>query len=60
MELSKEYEWLKVFSFEDRRGKAVVLNDLVHNLMEKILIFSDANTLFDDNAIRNLISNFSR
>ncbi len=59
MKLSKKYEWLKVFSFEDRRGKAVVLNDLVHHADGEILIFSDANTLFDDNAIKNLISNFS-
>jgi cellulose synthase/poly-beta-1,6-N-acetylglucosamine synthase-like glycosyltransferase len=59
IELSQKYKWLKVFSFEERRGKGIVLNELVTHADGEILIFSDANTLFDNSAIKNIISNFS-
>lgn len=50
---------LKIFLFEKRRGKGAVLNDLVLNATNKILIFSDANSMFEPNAIQNLIKHFN-
>jgi len=41
--------------FEQRRGKASVLNDLVALAREEVLVFSDANTLFDPAAVRRLV-----
>lgn len=41
--------------FEQRRGKASVLNDLVALAREDVLVFSDANTLFEPDAVRRLI-----
>jgi cellulose synthase/poly-beta-1,6-N-acetylglucosamine synthase-like glycosyltransferase len=40
------------------RGKASVLNDLVARATAPILVFSDANTEFDDQALRRLVAHF--
>jgi cellulose synthase/poly-beta-1,6-N-acetylglucosamine synthase-like glycosyltransferase len=50
---------LHAFAFEVNRGKASVLNDLVEQTREPIIVFSDANTLFDRNAIRRLVAHFA-
>jgi cellulose synthase/poly-beta-1,6-N-acetylglucosamine synthase-like glycosyltransferase len=41
--------------FEINRGKASVLNDLRHLVSEPIVVFSDANTFFERQAIRKLV-----
>jgi cellulose synthase/poly-beta-1,6-N-acetylglucosamine synthase-like glycosyltransferase len=45
--------------FEQNRGKANVLNDLVGRVKEPIVVFSDANTFFDRVALRKLVAHFS-
>lgn len=40
------------------RGKASVLNDLVARATAPVLVFSDANTEFDDQALRRLVAHF--
>lgn len=45
--------------FTQNRGKASVLNDLVSESKEKIIVFSDANTFFEKDALKHLISPFS-
>ncbi len=40
------------------RGKASVLNDLVQRATAPILVFSDANTEFDAQALRRLVAHF--
>jgi len=45
--------------FEANRGKASVLNDLVAQVREPIVLFSDANTMFDAQAVRRLVAHFS-
>ena len=45
--------------FEQNRGKASVLNDLVRLSAEPILVFSDANTLFEPGAISRMLAHFS-
>jgi poly-beta-1,6-N-acetyl-D-glucosamine synthase len=57
--LKKKYSWLKVILFNERRGKATVINDLVNHSNGSILLFSDANTEFEKNAVYNLVSEFS-
>ena len=46
-------------SFDANRGKATVLNDLVGRTREPIVVFSDANTFFDAQAVRHLVSRFN-
>ena len=40
------------------RGKASVLNDLAARATAPILVFSDANTEFDDQALKRLVAHF--
>ena len=44
----------RVVEFPERRGKAAVVNDLVGQSAADILIFTDANTLFDPGAVAEL------
>ena len=44
--------------FEQNRGKASVLNDLVSRTTEPIVVFSDANTYFERGALKKLVSCF--
>jgi len=57
--LKQEFSWLKIFIFNTRRGKAGVLNDLVEKALNEIIIFSDANTIFDKNALVLLAEEFT-
>jgi biofilm PGA synthesis N-glycosyltransferase PgaC len=56
--LAKEYPEVKIFLFKNRRGKAGVLNEIVQYATNEILIFTDANTEFENNAIKNLVKHF--
>jgi len=59
LELQKEHKWLKVFIFDIQRGKALVLNDLVNNSLNDIIVLTDANTIFDDNSLDQLVKGFA-
>jgi cellulose synthase/poly-beta-1,6-N-acetylglucosamine synthase-like glycosyltransferase len=50
---------IAAFVFEENRGKANVLNDLMGRVKEPIVVFSDANTFFDREALRILVGHFS-
>ncbi len=56
--LSQEFQNIKVFNFNHRRGKPHVINDLVKEAKGEILIFCDANTLYGKEAIKNLVKNY--
>jgi cellulose synthase/poly-beta-1,6-N-acetylglucosamine synthase-like glycosyltransferase len=45
----------RVVEFSQRRGKASVLNDLVRDSSADVLVFTDANTLFEPGALRTLV-----
>ena len=45
--------------FEGRLGKTACLNRAVTLAQGEIIVFSDANSMYDKNAIKNLISNFA-
>lgn len=59
LEAEKELPWLKVKIFNERRGKAGVLNDLINAASNDILVFTDANTVFENDSIKNLVCHFS-
>ena len=59
LELKKEYPWLYVYLFEKRRGKVSVINDLVREAKNEILLFTDANTEFDQFSAKYLVAHFN-
>ncbi len=59
LKLKEKYTWLKFYSFKERRGKASVLNDLVSIAKNEILVFTDANTVFDTNMLKKILPHFS-
>ena len=50
---------LQACVFEQNRGKASVLNDLVSRTDAPIIAFSDANTYFERQALRRLVTHFA-
>ncbi len=52
-------ERVHTYSFDSRRGKTSVLNDLVPKAKGRIVIFCDARQVFDRDAVANLAANFS-
>jgi cellulose synthase/poly-beta-1,6-N-acetylglucosamine synthase-like glycosyltransferase len=50
---------LYFFPFDIRRGKSQILNDLVKYATGEILIFSDANTIYQFDALKNLVNHFA-
>ncbi len=55
----KEYPWLTIQLFNERRGKATILNDLIKFAKYDIVVFTDANTVFKKDALKNLVVNFN-
>lgn len=49
---------LKAFPFTENRGKTNVLNDLVSRGDEALIVFSDANTFFAPDALKQLVRPF--
>jgi poly-beta-1,6-N-acetyl-D-glucosamine synthase len=50
---------VRIHAFPERRGKVAVLNDLVCEAGDEILIFSDGNTMFHPDTIRDIVRPFS-
>ncbi len=50
---------LRVLAFPERRGKCAVLNDLVSKAGGEIVVFSDANTIYDSQALEHMIRHFA-
>lgn len=51
-------ERIRLIQFEQRRGKASVLNDCVPQAKGQIIVFSDANTQMDPQCIKQLAKHF--
>lgn len=51
-------ERVKFFEFPIRRGKISVLNDIVKEVKGEIIVFSDADTMYDKDAVKNLVRYF--
>lgn len=50
---------IKLFAFDEREGKASVLNKITPALKSDIIIFSDANTMYERDSIKKLVRHFS-
>ncbi|MHB1153404.1 MAG: glycosyltransferase family 2 protein [Eubacteriales bacterium] len=59
-EIAKSYDLpnLRVFDF-NRGGKVNALNAMLRVVKGEIIVFSDANTIYDKNAIQNLVVHFT-
>jgi len=49
----------RLLEFSPRRGKMATINDGVRAITSDIIVFSDANTFLDPDAIRALVDNFA-
>jgi cellulose synthase/poly-beta-1,6-N-acetylglucosamine synthase-like glycosyltransferase len=60
-EIIRQYlkQGVSFFPFSQRRGKMATLNDLVAHTKNDILVFTDARQEFENNALEELIANFS-
>ncbi|MFC1562511.1 glycosyltransferase family 2 protein [candidate division KSB1 bacterium] len=54
-----ENERIKLLSFEERRGKSEILNNLIPHSSGDIILFSDANTIYHPEAIKKMMPHFS-
>ncbi|MEN6566120.1 MAG: glycosyltransferase [Veillonellales bacterium] len=57
----REYAYEKkihIYEFS-RRGKVYVINDLLNHVREDIIVFTDANSIFEKKAIINLVKYFN-
>ncbi len=52
------YSHIRIFDFKKRRGKINVLKDLVDSARGEILVFSDANTMYEPDALARLVAYF--
>jgi len=51
---------VKFYDFGLRRGKAYVLNDLLSRVTGDLVVFTDANTFFHPDALKELVRGFSQ
>lgn len=60
-EIIREYsgQGVKLLIQEDRLGKTAALNMAIPQLKGEILVFTDANSMYDSKAIRMMVENFS-
>jgi len=56
--IEKEYQQLKLKVFQSRTGKAGIINQLVEETQTEIIILTDANVIFTENTILNLVKHF--
>lgn len=57
--LAAEFPGLRVFDYSTREGKPNVINKLVEQATGEILVFTDANVMFDDRTLTEMIRPFS-
>lgn len=58
MRLQNDYPDLKVSLFPERRGKGVVLNDIVGRAKGDVLILTDSKVLFSEDTVFHLVKHF--
>ncbi|MEI9942604.1 MAG: glycosyltransferase family 2 protein [Chitinophagaceae bacterium] len=57
-EIIKEYPAIKLLHTSERKGKTAALNRVVEFASNDILIFSDANTVLNKDAVRNIVRHY--
>jgi cellulose synthase/poly-beta-1,6-N-acetylglucosamine synthase-like glycosyltransferase len=59
-ELARRFEpRVRVLEFFPRRGKIAAINEGIHQVTADIVVFSDANTMLEPDAVRALVRNFA-
>lgn len=60
VDLVKKFENKRItlFDYNQRRGKMGTLNATVEHIDSEIIVFSDANTMYKEDAIKKLVRNF--
>ena len=60
-EILKRYEGekIKISLYEQRRGKTAVLNNLIPQTEGSIIIFSDADTFYQPDAVKKIVRHFA-
>ncbi|MCL1956949.1 MAG: glycosyltransferase family 2 protein [Fibromonadales bacterium] len=58
-EIVQKFSEVHLFRKEKNEGKAAMLNDLCKRAKGDFFLFSDANTIIEKNALKNLISEFT-
>jgi biofilm PGA synthesis N-glycosyltransferase PgaC len=65
-EAASNDDYIKIMEFSENRGKMVVLREIISHIgntgnapSSSLLVFSDANTMFAHDAVRNLVKSFS-
>ncbi len=59
-EILEDYQdQLSVICFPERSGKAAVIEKVVPNITSEIVVFTDANTFLEKDAIEQLVRNFA-
>jgi len=56
--LAKIHKSIRFYPFEQRQGKGNIINQLIEKSNAEILILTDANVMFDNNTIFELIKHF--
>ena len=52
-------EYVKLLAFQENRGKTTVQNDAVMEARGEIVVFSDANAMYQQDALGKLVRNFA-
>ncbi|KAA3612087.1 MAG: glycosyltransferase family 2 protein [Calditrichaeota bacterium] len=50
---------IKLYRLDERGGKTAGLNEVIPQLDAEIVIFSDANAIYDKNVVRKVVQNFA-
>lgn len=58
--IAKEYEKEGIIFYkgEERKGKNFIINDLIPKTNGEIIVFTDANSFYKQDSIKNLVKNF--
>ncbi len=54
----KKFSCLHAFIFEERQGKAAVINKLIQETGEQLIIMTDAKVIFHKDTVKNLLRHF--
>ena len=57
-QLIKEYECIRIVKFEKRTGKIGVINTLIEKVKHDLVLLTDANVMFDEQTIFELVKHF--
>ncbi|UII19183.1 glycosyltransferase family 2 protein [Fulvivirga ligni] len=59
MDIIKEYPEIEHYHEDSRNGKIAAVNRMIPYIKSSITVFSDANTLLNDEAYKNIVRHFS-